>query len=493
MGIIDIGSNSVRLVVYEGLSRSPTPVFNEKILCGLGSQLATTGRLDDEAVERALAALRRFKMLAKQSGADDVYTLATAAAREAENGPDFVRDAEEILQKEIHVLTGAEEAHFASLGIVCGFENPKGISADMGGGSVEFIPLDGVPVGEGVTLPLGGLRLKELSDGSVKKAREIVRQSLASNTKMLANAKGQIFYAVGGTWRAIGRLHQARYGYPLSIMHNYRLTNEQAKKICKRMMQADSAKARGLNAVSSSRRDLIPFGAALLYEILKIMEPTEILISGVGVREGYLYSLLPDKVKKADPLITAAEEMAVLRSRSPVHSRELVRWTSAAFKVFSVKETKGEKRYRKAACLLSDVVWRSHPDYRGDQALNLLSNANFLGVDHPGRAFIALASYYRHEGLGSNDNLPPLAQLTPQQLAHKARLTGALFRVAFLMSAAMPGVLPKIRFEAVNDETVLITVPPSLADFKGERLTRRLEGLGEVVGKNVVWQVREEI
>ena len=185
--------------------------------------------------------------------------------------------------------------------------------------------------------------------------------------------------------------------------------------------------------------------------------------------------------------------MAVLRSRSPVHSRELVRWTSAAFKVFSVKETKGEKRYRKAACLLSDVVWRSHPDYRGDQALNLLSNANFLGVDHPGRAFIALASYYRHEGLGSNDNLPPLAQLTPQQLAHKARLTGALFRVAFLMSAAMPGVLPNIRFEALNDETVLITVPPSLADFEGERLTRRLEGLGEVVGKNIVWQVREEI
>jgi len=426
----------------------------------LGSHIATTGRLDDEAVERALAALRRFKVLSHQAGADDIYILATAAAREAENGPAFIEEAQNILENQVHVLSGAEEARYAALGIVCGFEKPIGISADMGGGSVEFIAIDEKPKGTGITLPLGGLRLREVSGGSVKEARNIVRKAIAGNT-MLKQAKGGVFYAVGGTWRAIGRMHQARYNYPLSIMHNYELDNEAARKICRRLLQPDADRARGMKAVSSNRRDLIPFGAALLYEIIKVMEPEKIVISGLGVREGYLYSLLPPKVQKADPLITAAEEMAVQ-----------------------------EARYRKASCLLADVTWRSHPDYRGGQALNLLSNANYVGVDHPGRAYIALASYYRHEGLISDDTKLPLREIATDRINFRARLTGALFRVAFLMSAAMPGVLSKIKFEkSSSGHGWALIVPEELANFEGERLNRRIAALETVLQAPVNWCV----
>jgi len=483
VAIVDIGSNSVRLVVYEGLSRSPTPLFNEKILCGLGAHIATTGRLDEKGVVRALAALKRFRILAQQAGADEIYTLATAAAREAENGPAFVKAAQQALGSSIHVLTGAEEALYAAYGVVCGFINPIGVSADMGGGSVEFTAVNKQPKGEGLTLPLGGLRLKDESGNSIDAARKLVKQALKDNP-VLQKAKGKTFYAVGGTWRAIGRLHMARCNYPLHVMHNYEISQEEAKKLCKRLTTTKSSSVRGINAVSSNRRNLLPYGAVLLQEIIKIMKPDKIVFSAVGVREGYLYSLLPEKTQKADPLITAAEEMAVLRARSPVHARELIQWSKQAFKMFGMKETEEESRYRKAACLLADITWRSHPDYRGDQALNLISNASFVGVDHPGRAYLALSSYYRHEGLVNDDARPPIGMVADKRIAERAKLLGALFRVGYLFSAAMPGILPKIGFEK-DDEVFKITIPTDLADMEGERLDRRISGLSSVLRQPV--------
>ncbi|MEL6505365.1 MAG: exopolyphosphatase [Pseudomonadota bacterium] len=485
VAIVDIGSNSVRLVVYEGLSRSPTPLFNEKILCGLGAGLAQTGRLNDKAVERTLAALTRFKALAAQAGADDVFILATAAAREAENGPNFIKRAQKIMERKIHVLTGPEEARYAALGVVCGFTEPHGVSGDMGGGSVEFTAVDKNPKGEGVTLPLGGLRMQDESGNDVAVAKDIVKKALKGNA-VLTGAKGGTFYAVGGTWRAMGRLHMARNGYPLHVMHHYEISADEAKKLCSRLMKPHGAAVRGIESVSSSRRALLPYGAALLREIINIMQPDKIVFSALGVREGYLYSLLPDKVKKADPLITAAEEMAVLRARSPAHARELVKWTGAAFKTFGVKEKPADRRHRTAACLLADVTWRSHPDYRGDQALNLISNANFVGVDHPGRAYLALASYYRHEGLVNDDFAPQIRAIADDDVAYRAKLLGALFRVAYLFSAAMPGVLPEVEF-AKDGEGYAVRVPERLGMFEGERLKRRIDGLAGVLGCEIGW------
>jgi len=488
VAIIDIGSNSVRLVVYEGLSRSPTPLFNEKILCGLGAHIASTGRLDDVGVERALTALRRFRMLAMQTGADQIHTLATAAAREAENGPDFIKRAEKVLGHEIHVLTGREEAYYAALGIVCGFHRPKGVSADMGGGSVEFTAIDGQPTGEGLTLPLGGLRLQDEADGCVRKAREIVRQALKSNP-VLKKANGGTFYAVGGTWRALGRLHMASVKYPLLVMHNYQISRDEAIRMCKRLMKQEGTTVRGAQAVSSNRRPLLPYGAVLLYEIIKLMKPDRIVFSGLGVREGYLYSLLPPAVKKADPLIVASEEIAVLRARSPKHARDLIKWTEAAFKTFGVKENHDEKRYRKAACLMADINWRTHPDYRGDQALNIISNANIVGVDHPGRTYMAMASYYRHQGLIADDVSPTIRSIAPQRLAERAKLLGALFRVGYLFSAAMPGILPRTKFTRDEGGHFSLEIPFDLRDFEGERLTKRIAGLGGLLGREITWSI----
>lgn len=486
VAIIDIGSNSVRLVVYEGLSRSPTPLYNEKILCGLGAHIGSTGRLDDDAVERALATLRRYKMLADQAGATQIRTLATAAAREAANGPEFIRRATETLGAPIHVLTGIEEAMYAAYGIQCGFVNPVGVVADMGGGSVELTRINGAPTGEGVTLPLGGLRLQDQSGSDVIAARQFARDALKGN-KVLKSARGGTFYAVGGTWRAMGRLHMTRSKYPLTVMHHYEIGSKEARKLCSRLTGKSGSAIRGIEAVSTNRRALMPYGAVLLSEIMAIMKPDRIVFSGVGVREGYLFSLLPPQVQKLDPLLTAAEEFAVLQARSPVHARELSKWTGAAFKAFGMDETVDEKRYRKAACLLADITWRSHPDYRGDQALNLISNADFVGVDHPGRAYLAMASYYRHEGLVEDDLSPALITIASKRLRERAKLLGALFRIGFQFSTAMPGVLPHVGFKAPEEGAVQLTVTPKVAGFEGERLYRRMKGLASVLDRPIEW------
>lgn len=489
VAIVDIGSNSVRMVIYEGLSRSPTPLFNEKVLCGLGSHLAATGRLDDAGVRRALEALKRFRFLARQAGADDVHVMATAAAREAENGRAFIKEAEAIMGCEIDVLSGSQEAYYAALGVVCGFRDPKGVCADMGGGSVEFTAIDSMPQGKGITLPLGGLRLRDMAGESPEEARRIARELLKDNRALLENRK-KTFYAVGGTWRALGRLHMGRRNYPLRVMHNYEISAQQALKLCNKLASGETV--RGMEAISSNRRDLLPYGAALLAEIIRVMKPTRIVFSALGVREGYLFSCLPKKTQKADALFTAAEEMAVLRARSPAYAREMGKWTGNSLKVFQIDETRREERLRKAACLLADTTWRSHPDYRGSQALNLISNANLFGVDHPGRVYIAMAIYFRHQGLSADSDPPAIHRLVPERLAYRAKLLGALFRVAYLLSAAMPGVLPRVRFQRDGEKSYSIVVPDDFARLRGERLDRRLSGLADVLNAELRWLVERQ-
>ena len=481
--VIDIGSNSVRLVVYEGLARAPTLLFNEKVLCGLGRGLAKTGRLDDNAIESALAALRRFRALAAQAGAQRLHVLATAAAREAENGSKFITAAEGLLQTPIRVLTGHEEAYFSALGVVSAFHPADGITGDLGGGSLELVDVRGREIGEGVTLPLGGLRLLDLSGGSLADAAKIARKHLSA-TPMLASGKGRNFYAVGGTWRNLAKLHMSAKHYPLHVMHGYEIVTDEAMSFLKRVAHGDLDKMRGIKVVSKNRRGLLSFGATVLLEAVKMMKPEKIVMSALGVREGYLYSLLSAEEQSVDPLLSASEELAILRARSPLHARELADWTGTAFSVFGFDETEEEARYRRAACLLADISWRAHPDYRGSQALNLIAYASFIGIDHPGRAYIALANFYRHEGLIDDALAPDIVEAGHAP----APRTGAASRRAPACR------LPLFRLDAGRDpasawrqeeDGMALVVPESLAELIGERPDARLQQLAKLTGEDV--------
>ena len=482
VSVVDIGSNSVRLVVYEGIVRSPTVLFNEKILCGLGKGIADTGRLNEKAVADALAALKRFRALSKQAGAKSMHVLATAAAREAANGSLFVSQAEEILGCKIRVLTGQEEARFSALGIVSSIWRPDGIVGDLGGGSLELVDVKGAGMGDGITLPLGGLRLSDMAGGSLSKAAKITQMHLA-DAQLLKGGKGRVFYAVGGTWRNLGRLHMETVHYPLHVMHEYEIPADQAQVFFRRVARGNTEKIPGINHISRNRQALLSFGATVLHQLVEQMQPSSIVFSGLGVREGYLYSLLPQDEQSEDPLISAAAEMSVLRSRSPEHAQELAKWTGEAFAKLGLEESEEEARYRYAACLLADIGWRAHPDYRGSQSMNIISNGAFIGIGHPGRAYMALANFFRHEGLIDDALSPEIRKLAPQRLFERAKMLGALMRVVYLYSAAMPGVIPRLGFRPDGIGGFMFEVPHDISDLASERTEGRLQQFARLVGR----------
>jgi exopolyphosphatase/guanosine-5'-triphosphate,3'-diphosphate pyrophosphatase len=481
IGVIDIGSNSVRLVVYEALTRSPTPIFNEKALCGLGRNVLTSGRLADEAVAKALASIRRFRALCRQLRVGELYVLATAAVRDARNGGDFIKACEDICGVPLRLLSGREEAHFAALGVVSGMHRPTGIVGDLGGGSLELVGLKNGRIGEGVTLPLGGLALQDTSGHSIKKAERIAAK-MVGKVDLLKKGKGETFYAVGGTWRSLAKLHMAQRGYPLNVMHGYALSGKEIADFCYLVSRQPTDSIARIDVVAESRRPLLAYGALVLEAVVRAAKVDQVVISVLGVREGLLYSLLDDEDREQDPLISAARELSLLRSRSPRHGEELIAWTDRFMEVAHLEETAEERRLRHAACLLADIGWRAHPDYRGEQSLNIIAHANFVGVDHPGRAYIALASFYRHEGLLDEFMSPRIRELVGVRLLDRSRILGAAMRVAYLVSAAMPGALPRAPL-TVEDRRLVLSLPGELAGLAGERLANRLRTLGRLVGR----------
>lgn len=481
VAIIDIGSNSVRLVAYDGLTRAPTPLYNEKVLCGLGRNVLSTGRLNEEAVRRALVALARFRVLCETMRVSRTFVLATAAARDAENGQEFLAAAEAACGQRIELLSGRREAELSALGVISGFHAPDGVVGDLGGGSLELVDVRGATVGMGVTMPLGGLALQDLSGGSVKKALKIVRENLKKAAPQLETLRGRSFYAVGGTWRALARLHQSARGYPLHVMHGYSVEPSDELNFLEVVERTDAALLQDVESVSEARRPLLAYGAVVLEEIIRIGRPRELAVSASGVREGLLYEQLDRHARLADPLLAAAAELNTLRARSPGHAEDLIAWSDRFIASLDQPETADERRLRHAACLLSDIGWRAHPDYRGEQSVNVITHAAFVGIDHPGRAYLALAIYFRHEGIAPEKASPMLRNLAGPRLFERARLLGALLRLAFPLSAGMAGALERIPV-TIEGGRVTLTLPADQGSLPGDRILNRVRGLGRLFG-----------
>ena len=479
VAVVDIGSNSVRLVVYDGLRRSPAPVFNEKILCGLGRGVAIGGRLDEKGIVRALAALRRFRTLARQIGAKQMFAVATAAAREAVNGPDFIDEAEKALGVNIAVLTGKEEARYAALGVIAGIPEADGVAGDLGGGSLELIDIKDGKLRDGITLPIGPLRLIDMSGGSIVKARKIV-DDYFSKAKILERLRGRVFYAVGGTWRNLGKLHMAQNHYPLHVLHSYRMTRTQASGVANLISGLSPSTLKSIREVSRSRSDTMPYGALVLERLLEHGKASAVEMSVYGVREGLLYAKLPRRKRETDALLSSCWDFARRYARSPEHELELCDWTDQIFGSVILKETPAERRLRYAACLLADIGWRAHPDYRAERSLGMISQAAFVGIDHPGRVFLALTVFYRYEG---EDNDDGLNRLLDDDANARAHLLSNVFRLAYILSAAMPGALPKIGLRFGDNKTLILRLPKKLSDLMGERVEKRLQILAAELGR----------
>src|SRR4051794_8323756 len=466
------------------MERSLIPIFNEKTLCGLGREVQSTGLLAPDAVDKALTSLKRFRALCRVMQVGRVFAIATAACRDASNGPDFIAKAERICAVPIEILSGPREAKLSALGVISGIHRPDGIVGDLGGGSLELIDVRGNQVRSGVTLPLGSLALQDLAHKSLKRAERIVKDEL-SDVAQLKAGRGRNFYAVGGTWRALARIHIIQSGYPLRVMHGYSLPASEALDFSRRLRRLAAANMlANIEAVADARRPLLTYAALVLEYIIRVAQPTTIVFSTFGVREGLLYDMLPEKERSRDGLICAAQTLNQLLSRSAQHAQELREWTDRLVRVVRLRETDEDRRLRHAACLLSDIGWRAHPDHRGEQTLDLITNGNFGSISHQGRAFVALSVFFRYAGL-SEQNEPPIAiqELMSPPMLERARVLGAAFRVAHLISAARPGVLPATHFRTSGRKLMLV-FEHRLVDLVADRVGSRFKQLARLVGRS---------
>jgi exopolyphosphatase / guanosine-5'-triphosphate,3'-diphosphate pyrophosphatase len=484
VAVIDIGSNSVRLVIYASMARSLVTVFNEKALCGLGREVQSTGLLAPDAVAKALTSLRRFRALCRVQKVGRVHAIATAACRDATNGPDFIAKAERICGVPIEILSGPREARLSALGVVSGIHNPDGIVGDLGGGSLELIDVRGNRARSGVTLPLGSLALQDSSHKSLKRAERIVSTDLVGVAQLKAG-RGRTFYAVGGTWRALARIHIVQSGYPLRVMHGYSIPAADALDFAQRLRRlASTNMLANIEVVADARRPLLTYAALVLEYIIRVARPKTIVFSTFGVREGLLYEMLPQAEHAKDGLLCAAQDLNQLLSRSARHAQELIGWSDRLVRVTKLRETDEERRLRHAACLLSDIGWRVHPDHRGEETLSLIINGNFGSISHQGRVFIALSVFYRYAGL-SEENEPPalIRGLLPPAMVERARVLGAAFRVAHLVSAARPGVLPATHFRS-QDRKLMLVFEHRLVDLVADRVGSRFKQLARLLGRS---------
>lgn len=477
VAIVDIGSNSVRLVIYKSFSRTPAVVHNEKAICAIGRNMVTTGELHDEGIVLALEALGRFRMLADAHQAELRDAVATAAARDASNGQAFVRKAEAVWGGPIRILSGEEEARLAAEGVVAGIPAADGLVADLGGGSLDMVTVKAGKTGAATTLPFGPLRLMDVAGGDADKARDVVDDGL-DVLDGLGPLEGRSLYAVGGVWRSFARVDIEETGYPLHVLHNYEIPRSRALKLCKVVSQLSRKSLDRMKIVSRRRAEALPYGAVVLERLLLATGLKDVVISAYGVREGLLYEQLPAEERARDPLIAFAAAANQRLSRAPAHADEMFEWLSPVFP----DEDAALRRVRHAVCLFSDVGWRRHPDDRALGAFNQVLTAPFTGATHRARALIASAIYHRYSGDEDFPREMALRRLLSEEDGELALRTGLAARFAFALSSSAVGELRHYKLR-MTPTRVLLEVSRRREMIAGEPVQKRLGALAAVLGR----------
>ncbi|TNE35015.1 MAG: Ppx/GppA family phosphatase [Alphaproteobacteria bacterium] len=474
--VIDIGSNSVRLVVFDGPQRVPLPKFNEKVLCGLGQDLGTTGLLNEKSMTEALEALRRYASLVNHMGIDRVMVAATAAVREADNGSEFVSEIEQECDLNVQVLSGKQEARYSGLGVLSGIPSAEGLVGDLGGGSLELVQISDGRIEQTATLPLGALRLSHMNL-TEKRLRKAISKKFA-RAEWLGDVQGQNFYVVGGAWRVLARYHITKTGHPLNIIHAYRLSLEDTLALIDEFLGMTVEQMIATDGIPKSRADTMHTAAIIMQELLNIVEPKSIVFSGNGLREGMLFSEIKKSVRKRDPLLEACRDMAAAEGRFAEHGEEIYDWLQDMTRG---ADEKG-KRLILAAATLSDIAWWANSDYRAAQAFRRIFRAPFSGIGHRGRAMVALSVYARYKGDFSGPATDDSLRLLTEQESKDALSIGLALRLSHTLSGGTMGILGRTRLQ-VTEAEVLLRVPGPLASLIGVHVRSQLDTLAGSLGK----------
>lgn len=476
VGIIDIGSNSIRFVAYGGAPRVPSVLFNEKVMAGLGQGLGADGMLADAAMARALSALKRFRALATHLKLTRIQTVATAAVRDAANGAEFLRQVEAI-GFEPKLLPGLEEAQLAGIGVMSGIPNADGVAGDLGGGSLELVAVGRETIGDGVSLPLGVLRLGSDSLDVAPLAAEIAKA--VAGTTIERVGPGQPLYLVGGSWRSLALIDMHASNHPLPILHQHRIAPERIAELNAHVASADRALLKTVPSLSGSRIPTLPAAAALLQALTETLRPSELMICAYGLREGLLYRELDPEQRREDPLLAAAREIGGRYGRYDDHGDLIDRWIAPVFG----NDPPAMRRLRLAACLLADIAWGAHPDFRAERAVDMALHGNWVGIDSGGRAMLGLALFAAFGGTcGFDERIAGLC--APEERA-RAQQWGLAIRLAQRLSAGVSGPLEDTRL-TLRENLLTLALSGDAAALAGEAVLRRHRQLATAMGAETI-------
>jgi len=477
VAIIDIGSNSVRLVVYEGAARLPAILFNEKVLAGLGRGLSETGAIEASSLAMARAALARFALLAREMQVTELRTVATAAVREASNGAELI-DAAEALGLDVELLSGEEEATASGMGVLSGIPDADGIVGDLGGGSLELVRVVAGTVTGRVSFPLGVLRLEAIrAQGKGALDRQVGR--LIDEAGWKGRGKDLPLYLVGGSWRSLAKLDMHLSGYPLPIIHQYPLSVERIAELGRTLGLVSKADLKAIPDLSSARVPTLGNATALLVSVLKHLGSNGTVVSAYGLREGLLFQRLSIPQRQEDPLIVAARDEGQRLGRFPEHGDLLDAWVAPLFE----DDSEELARLRHAACLLADVGWRANPEFRAERGMEIGLHGNWVGIDSTGRAIIAQALF---SSLGGTTETPdPLSRLAGPEMLYRAKLWGLAMRLGQRLSGGVAAPLKRSHVRLDPDELALCLESTDEALY-GEAVEKRHRALAAAFGRTPV-------
>ena len=474
VGVVDVGSNSVRLVVFDGAARSPAYFYNEKILCGLGAGLPQTGLLNPEGRLRALAAIRRFQLLAEGMDLAPLTAVATAAVREARDGDAFRAEVARETGLQLHVIDGAEEARLSAQGVLLGWPEAEGLVCDIGGSSMELAQISGREVGTRITSPLGPLKLAAVGGGKAGLKRHIA--AIVDDLAGQIATRPERMFLVGGSWRAIARLDMLRRQYPLPVLHEYRMRPRELATTLRWIGTQDIDALRAQTGTSSARMALVPVAALVLQALMRRFRPREIAVSSYGIREGLLYEQMPENLRKRDPLIEACHFAEHKDARIPGFGSALYKFLRPLYK----SAGKSERRLIRAACLLHDVSWRAHPDFRHEVCFEYATRANLGALTHEERVFLGLALLYRYKNSRVGCRHERLFDLLDGRDIHRAEVLGKAMRFGAMFAVDNPTDKAELRWRPKKRELHL-RVRKSARDLFGEVAEARFKALANAL------------
>jgi exopolyphosphatase/guanosine-5'-triphosphate,3'-diphosphate pyrophosphatase len=482
VGVIDVGSNSVRMVVFDGAARSPAYFYNEKVMCALGEGLSETGILSVTGRARALSAIKRFQALALGMNLPPLTAVATAAVREASDGPDF---CDEVLREtglKIWVIDGNEEARLSAQGVLLGWPGSYGLVCDIGGSSMELAELDYGKVGRRLTSPLGPLKLREIKGG--KKGLKTHVKSVMDDLVKQIGSKGKRLFLVGGSWRAIARIDMERRGYPLTVLHEYRMTAKAISATVKYIEKSDLEELRVRCNISSARMILVPQASVVLSRLVRSFKPADITVSSYGIREGMLYEQMPDLLRQRDPLIEACAFAESKDARVPGFGRELYSFIRPIFK----NQPDARRRLIRAACLLHDVSWRAHPDYRAEVCFDNATRANLGGLKHSERIFLGLSLLHRYRNRREGTRFQHLYDVLDEKTQNEAEMVGKAMRFGAMFWPQGDSHAGHLKWAPKKKILELILQPEAEALF-GEVAEARFKALGAALGGEAIMKI----